>query len=371
PGQVMQFEDANERTTFADVAQHVFQSLGDGVKKLSLMAEYGGPFQFEMDQDGQICEIWNNSNTSNKESVELLTGFFSSRISCLVKDCINVDKIRILVNRKDNHFINVHCHVEDTVLDLKKRITAKIHTPVQQQRLSFKWNVLSNDQKITEIDFGQGDEIQLDSDDRILDIKMPNGKQINISVKNEERVKDICKRALQLENINEDGFYLHMNRIKMDKNKFMGEINFPSQCIITIQKKLMIVYSKDLIGKIMALEVESQDTIESVKQQIQKNDGIQSDQYRLIFNGQELEDGKTLNEYNIQDESTMIRVLKLSNLKTTNQSQQNEDVNQLYKMMKKQLIETAHDWCGIWPGLTIEGICENKKCQSYGQIVFY
>ena len=72
----------------------------------------------------------------------------------------------------------------------------------------------------------------------------------------------------------------------------------------------MQIFFKTMV-KSFALDLDGEDTIQQVKQKVQEAEGIPSDQQRLVLAGKELEEGRTLADYNVREGSTFNIVMRL------------------------------------------------------------
>jgi hypothetical protein len=71
------------------------------------------------------------------------------------------------------------------------------------------------------------------------------------------------------------------------------------------------IYSKTLRSTTITIEVQQDEDVEELKMKIKSHEGIPVSQQRLIFGGNQLEDGQTLLDYNCQKESTLHLALRL------------------------------------------------------------
>ena len=73
----------------------------------------------------------------------------------------------------------------------------------------------------------------------------------------------------------------------------------------------MQIFIKSLTGKCITLDVDQAESIASVKAKLAEKEGISPGEQRLVFGGKQLEDERTLGDYNITKESTIHLVLRL------------------------------------------------------------
>ena len=147
-------------------------------------------------------------------------------------------------------------------------------------------------------------------------VKTLTGRTITLDVDSANSVEDVKNMIQDRQGIPTDQMRLiFAGKEVTEDSRTLADYNITQESTLNLVLRLrggsMQIFVKTLTGRTITLDVDSADSIEDVKQQIQDRQGIPTDQQRLVHAGKELVEGRTLADHNVQQDANLILVMNL------------------------------------------------------------
>ena len=217
--------------------------------------------------------------------------------------------------------LEIHEDLKETVGDLKAMIQDREGIPSQQQLLYHvdTLHELQDDKTLCDSEIKNGTQILLVVPSTVKEgsmtiyVKFLTSLTVTLNIDPCNTVVQVKHMILEKQGVPPAVQQFIFTGIQLENGRKLSDYNIQHESTLHVELRLgdgMQIFVKTYVGKTITLEVEPSDTIEEVKTKIQARNGIPPHEQRLTFAGKQLEDGKTLSDYNVQKEDLIYLIIQ-------------------------------------------------------------
>ena len=254
-------------------------------------------------------------------------------------DVIDLTPMQIKIRAPDGETCTLTVKPDDTIPDIKDQVEKKLGIPVKEQRPTFDGKPLYDNSTLEENSIGHGDVIDLSP--MKIRVRAPDGRVCELNVQPQDTIPAIKKQVKKKLGIpTKQQRPTFKNKPLLDDST-LDDNGIKHADVIDLQPMQIKVEAPD--GRTVTLNVNPDDTIPSIKNQVEKKLGIPAEDQRPLFNDKLLPDNSTLEDNGIQDGDIVhlgpmeITVKAPDGRKTKLSVNPDDTVDDIKKRVKKKL----------------------------------